>query len=116
MVRATPEYLAARTSMMSLRAQALEQSMMASQTYYAPPQQPQQPVAANQINAKDIKPEAFTKPYLEFMTENPTVFHAVGYFKEKLDKAGYKEVSRHSFPAPLPQLKHHNRGTRTETD
>lgn len=116
MVRATPEYLAARTSMMSLRAQALEQSMMASQTYYAPPQQPQQPVAANQVNAKDIKPEAFTKPYLEFMTENPTVFHAVGYFKEKLDKAGYKEVSCHSVPAPLPQLKYHDQGTRAETD
>ena len=99
MARATPEYLAARTSMMSLRAQALEQSMMASQTsgYYATPQQQQQqqqpPVAANKANAKDIKPEAFTKPYLEFMTENPTIFHAVDYFKEKLEKAGYKEVS-----------------------
>lgn len=105
MVRATPEYLAARTSMMSLRAQALEQSLMAAQAYYAGPQQPQQPqpVAANKACAKDLKPEAFTKPYLEFMTENPTVFHAVGYFKEKLEKAGYKEVSRHSSPAP-PQF------------
>lgn len=104
MARTTPEYLAARTSMMSLRAQALEQSMMASQTYYntPQPQQPQQPVpAANKANAKDLKPEAFTKPYLEFMTENPTVFHAVGYFKEKLEKAGYKEVSK---PSQLPQL------------
>ncbi|CCC10761.1 unnamed protein product [Sordaria macrospora k-hell] len=104
MVRATPEYLAARTSMMSLRAQALEQSLMAAQAYYAGPQQPQQPqpVAANKACAKDLKPEAFTKPYLEFMTENPTVFHAVGYFKEKLEKAGYKELhSRDSWSGKI---------------
>ena len=91
--------------------------MMASQTYYATPtpqpmmpyqnfydrpmpqQQQPQLVAPNRACAKDLKPEAFTKPYLEFMTENPTVFHAVGYFKEKLEKAGYKEVSCHSSPA-----------------
>jgi aminopeptidase I len=38
------------------------------------------------------QPETFTKPYTDFMTENPTVFHAVEYFKEKLGKAGYTEV------------------------
>jgi aminopeptidase I len=48
----------------------------------------------NTIDAKDLRPEAFTKPYVEFMTENPTVFHAVDYFKQKLLKAGYKEVGR----------------------
>jgi len=44
------------------------------------------------VEAKDLKPEAFTKPYTDFITENPTVFHAVAYFEEKLAKAGYAEV------------------------
>lgn len=39
------------------------------------------------------KPEAFIKPFCDFLTENPTVFHAVDYFKKKLSSAGYKEVS-----------------------
>ncbi|KAJ4306437.1 vacuolar aminopeptidase 1 [Collariella sp. IMI 366227] len=47
----------------------------------------------NTAHAKDLKPEDFTKPYLEFMTENPTVFHAVDYFKENLVKSGYEELS-----------------------
>lgn len=38
------------------------------------------------------KPEAFTKPFCDFMTENPTVFHAIDYFKGKLSHAGYQEV------------------------
>lgn len=38
------------------------------------------------------KPEAFTKPYCEFMTENPTIFHAVDHFKAKLQSVGYSEV------------------------
>ena len=49
-------------------------------------------VVDNTMDAKELKPGAFTKPYLDFMTENPTVFHAVGYFEEKLCKAGYSEV------------------------
>ncbi|KAB5575485.1 peptidase M18 [Coniochaeta sp. 2T2.1] len=42
---------------------------------------------------KEVKPEAFTKPYCEFMTENPTVFHTVGHAKSKLEAAGYKHLS-----------------------
>ncbi|KAJ9617313.1 vacuolar aminopeptidase 1 [Cladophialophora chaetospira] len=34
-------------------------------------------------------PEKYTQPYLEFMTNNPTVFHAVGALTSKLAKAGY---------------------------
>lgn len=37
-------------------------------------------------------PEAYTKPFCDFLTENPTVFHAVDYFEKKLEKAGYKKV------------------------
>lgn len=39
------------------------------------------------------KPEDYIKPFCDFLTENPTVFHAVDYFKKKLNSAGYKEVS-----------------------
>lgn len=42
--------------------------------------------------ARDLKPEAFTKPFLDFLRENPTVFHAVDYFKSKLNDSGYTEV------------------------
>jgi hypothetical protein len=37
-------------------------------------------------------PEAYTKPFCDFLTENPTVFHAVDYFEKKLEKAGFKKV------------------------
>lgn len=41
---------------------------------------------------KEDKPEAYTRPFCDFLTENPTVFHAVQYFKEKLSAAGFEEV------------------------
>jgi hypothetical protein len=37
-------------------------------------------------------PEAYTQPFCDFLTENPTVWHAVSYFEGKLDKAGFKKV------------------------
>ena len=40
-------------------------------------------------------PEAYTQPFCDFLTENPTVWHAVEYFEKKLQKAGFKKV----FPA-----------------
>jgi len=89
MTRHTPEFLQRQLSNLSLRSMAMEQSMtMRSE------------VVDNKVSAKDLRPEAFIKPYLDFMTENPTVFHAVGYFKEKLLKAGYKEVRAGTLAAP----------------
>ncbi|KAJ2992945.1 hypothetical protein NUW58_g1998 [Xylaria curta] len=38
------------------------------------------------------KPESFTEPFCAFLRENPTVFHAVDYFKTKLTSLGYKEL------------------------
>jgi hypothetical protein len=37
-------------------------------------------------------PEAYTQPFCDFLTENPTVWHAVSYFENKLTKAGFKKV------------------------
>ncbi|KAK5993599.1 Vacuolar aminopeptidase 1 [Cladobotryum mycophilum] len=39
-----------------------------------------------------VKPEAFTKPFCDFLQENPTVFHTVDYFKTKLGQSGYVEL------------------------
>ncbi|KAG8407315.1 vacuolar aminopeptidase 1 [Metarhizium acridum] len=39
------------------------------------------------------KPEAFTKPFCDFLQENPTVFHTVDYFKRKLSDSGFEELS-----------------------
>ncbi|KJZ74475.1 hypothetical protein HIM_06071 [Hirsutella minnesotensis 3608] len=38
------------------------------------------------------KPEAFTKPFCDFLQENPTVFHTVEYFKRKLSHSGFEEL------------------------
>lgn len=42
---------------------------------------------------KSTKPENFTKPFVDFLTENPTIFHAVEHFKGKLSAVGFTEVS-----------------------
>lgn len=42
----------------------------------------------------EIKPEAYTKPFTDFLQENPTVFHTVDYFEKKLGKLGFKKVCR----------------------
>jgi len=36
--------------------------------------------------------EEYCQPFCEFLTENPTVFHAVDYFEKKLNKAGFTKV------------------------
>ena len=91
MTRHTPEFIRARDSNLSLRSMAMEQAMLASR------QNGSVETSDKKVDAKDLKPEAFTKPYCEFMTQNPTVFHATAYFKEKLLKAGFTEVSSSKF-------------------
>lgn len=41
---------------------------------------------------REIEPEAFTKPFLKFLQENPTIFHTVDYFKAKASDLGYTEL------------------------
>ena len=43
--------------------------------------------------AKSFSPEKYTAPYLDFMTSNPTVFHAVAAFTKQLSDAGYEYLS-----------------------
>ncbi|KAB8274147.1 glycosyl hydrolase family 71-domain-containing protein [Aspergillus minisclerotigenes] len=39
-----------------------------------------------------LAPEDYTKPYCEFMTANPTIFHAVDGFTRQLESQGYKRL------------------------
>ena len=43
--------------------------------------------------ANSIKPEAFTQPFLSFISENPTVFHTVAYFSKQLSAHGFIKLS-----------------------
>ena len=40
----------------------------------------------------DVFASVFTEPFCDFLTENPTVFHAVERFEDMLDEAKYEQV------------------------
>lgn len=40
----------------------------------------------------ECKPEAYTKPFTDFLEENPTIFHTVEHFKKKLRWVGFTEA------------------------
>jgi aminopeptidase I len=52
---------------------------------------PPEPVPSAESRSS-FSPDAYTKPYLEFMTNNPTVFHAVDWVANRLKSAGYKSL------------------------
>ena len=63
---------------------------------------PRQPVKARQVRqsqgdrfkqATRTNAEKYTKPFCEFLTENPTVFHAVDAVKKQLKNHGFTELS-----------------------
>lgn len=41
---------------------------------------------------KVSSPERFTKPFCDFLAENPTIFHTVEHFKAKMNAVGFTEV------------------------
>ncbi|MCJ1392753.1 hypothetical protein MMC18_005624 [Xylographa bjoerkii] len=45
------------------------------------------------LAAASIKPEAYTQPFLRFISENPTVFHTVDYFSKQLSSHGFTKLS-----------------------
>lgn len=59
----------------------------------------------NICHLRSLKPEAFTKPFTQFLTENPTVFHAVDYFKKKLAAVGFAEVGHAPQSDTCPKLR-----------
>ncbi|KAF2646852.1 hypothetical protein P280DRAFT_495095 [Massarina eburnea CBS 473.64] len=59
-----------------------------------PPKIPEGPRFKEEEAVNDReRPEKYTKPFTDFMTENPTIFHAVDTVARDLEKAGYKKVS-----------------------
>lgn len=52
--------------------------------------------------AKVLAPEEYTKPFTDFLTQNPTVFHAVDYFGKKLTDAGFQKVRLEWCCVPSP--------------
>ena len=42
---------------------------------------------------KEVDPEDYTRPFLDFITKNPTAFHAVRHFEVQLVERGYKPLS-----------------------
>jgi hypothetical protein len=52
------------------------------------PVAPEQPPRSNSDIAAD-----YTKPFCDFLTDNPTVFHTVTAFAKELEDAGYKKIS-----------------------
>lgn len=51
------------------------------------------PRAAPAPSNAPIRPGDYSKPYCEFMTANPTIFHAVKAFSQQLEQHGYKQLS-----------------------
>ena len=94
MTRHTPDFLRQRGSNLSLRMAAAEKaaaSMAQSAASLGAPAR--EPEPARTTRAADVKPEDYTRPFCDFLQENPTIFHAVDYFKAKLAKDGFQEVS-----------------------
>ena len=50
--------------------------------------------ACRLCQVEKLEPEAFTKPFCDFLQENPTIFHTVEYFEKKLKELGYEHVSK----------------------
>jgi aminopeptidase I len=44
-------------------------------------------------SAKDIKPEEYSQPFLDFINNNPTVFHTVDFFSKRLESEGFVKLS-----------------------
>lgn len=56
---------------------------------------------------KSIDPADYTQPYLDFMTNNPTVFHAVDAVLKELDAAGYEYLSERTHWSVKPGGKYY---------
>ena len=51
------------------------------------------PKPSRRYTSSSCTPEAYTVPFLKFMTENPTVFHAVNTFTRQLASSGFECLS-----------------------
>ena len=57
------------------------------------PAAPAAPSPSKAKSAKDIVPADYTQPFLDFINQNPTVFHTVDYFRQRLHAEGFTALS-----------------------
>ncbi|KAH8588792.1 putative vacuolar aminopeptidase 1 [Bisporella sp. PMI_857] len=74
---------------LSLYENYLERQKAGGYRSFVPPSIPTVLGGENKLKS----PEAYTEPFIQFMTENPTVWHAVAAFEDRLTKAGFKKLS-----------------------
>lgn len=48
---------------------------------------------ASKYDLDPSRPETYTQPFCDFMTANPTIFHAVASFGARLEEHGYEKLS-----------------------
>lgn len=70
------------------------------------PSSPQGDEAARFKQATRENAEKYTKPFCDFLTDNPTVFHCVDAVKGQLKEAGWKELSERDAWKIEPQGKY----------
>lgn len=51
------------------------------------------PSTAEAVKVENFSPDKYTMPYVKFMTENPTIFHAVDTLTKQLTNSGYEYLS-----------------------
>ncbi|MCJ1324312.1 hypothetical protein MMC10_000974 [Thelotrema lepadinum] len=50
-----------------------------------------EPVSSS--TASSFDPASYTQPFIEFMSNNPTIYHTVSHFSNQLDKHGFTKLS-----------------------
>ncbi|KAL1974726.1 hypothetical protein VTN31DRAFT_4930 [Thermomyces dupontii] len=58
----------------------------------ATPIAPRQPGEARN-GSEEFSPEVYTQPFIEFISNNPTTYHAIDWFSKQLEARGYKRLS-----------------------
>lgn len=86
------------TSQMSAQLPESSYDRPAPATAPAPRAPARAPAPANE--PEPVRPEAYSKPYCEFMTSYPTIFHAVKGFTTELEEHGYKQLSERAVWTP----------------
>ena len=69
------------------------ESMKSTQTSNAESSNIGKTVSTSQITKSSTDVKSYTAPFLSFISENPTVFHAVAYFAKKLEFYGFARLS-----------------------
>ncbi|KAL6232857.1 hypothetical protein BDW75DRAFT_232425 [Aspergillus navahoensis] len=70
---------------------------------YQPPTATAVPAALPRTTPETINPDDYSQAYCDFMTDHPTIFHAVEGFSKQLESNGYKYLSERELWTP--QLK-----------